>query len=180
MAHMYFIAVVLPSSLNEKILVFKNYMKQQFSCLVALNAPAHITLIPPFWMEEDKEEHLIADLAHLSERRTFILRSNNFSAFKPRTIFIALHGSEELNELKSTADHYFIERKEYKMKIDTRPFHPHITIATRDLTKKDFHIAWPHFEQKKFSEEWIAEGISLLRHNKKNWDVIYTSQFKKI
>ena len=65
-----------------------------------------------------------------------------------------------------------------KLKIDTRPFHPHITIATRDLHKKDFHDAWPMFEKEKFNAEWEANGLSLLRHNRTNWDVIHTCNFK--
>jgi 2'-5' RNA ligase len=180
MAQMYFIAVVLPPSLNEKILHFKNYMREQFNCLVALKSPAHITLVPPFWMEEKMEELLISEIDSISQRESFIMQTNNFSAFKPRTIFIALEANKELDQLKKDSDDHFIARKEFKIKIDDRPFHPHITIATRDLTKKDFHLAWPHFEKKVFEEVWMADGISLLRHNKKNWDVIHTSQFKKI
>lgn len=177
---MYFIALVLPPELNEKVLGFKNYMREHFHCKVALKSPAHITLVPPFWMEAEQEEQLIADLDRFSIQEPFTLRSNDFSAFKPRTIFVALHPSAALEQLKKSCDDFFASREIYKMKIDTRPFHPHITVATRDLTKKDFHVAWPHFKQKTFSAEWQAEGISLLKHNKKNWDVIHTSQFKKI
>jgi 2'-5' RNA ligase len=74
-------------------------------------------------------------------------------------------------------DDFFRLNSFYKIKIDTRPFHPHITIATRDLFKKSFCEAWPVFEKESFKEEWQVNGLSVLRHNKKNWDVIYTSQF---
>jgi len=180
MAQMYFIAVVLPPTLNEKILHFKNYMKEHFNCAVAMKSPAHITLVPPFWMEEEMEKLLLTDINSLCQRESFMLTTSNFSAFKPRTIFIALQPNGELDDLKKNSDDHFAARKEYKMKVDTRPFYPHITIATRDLTKKNFQLAWPHFEKQVFEEEWIADGISLLRHNKKKWDVIHTSQFKKI
>ena len=33
------------------------------------------------------------------------------------------------------------------------------------------------FEAKEFKENWEATGISVLRHNKKNWDVIFTANF---
>ena len=82
-----------------------------------------------------------------------------------------------LESLKETVDMFFKEGRPYKIKIDSRPFHPHITIATRDLFKKTFYEAWPIFEKEKFEEEWLAESLSVLRHNKKNWDVIQTSQF---
>ena len=63
------------------------------------------------------------------------------------------------------------------MKIESRHFHPHITIATRDLHKKTFYEAWQLFETKEFTEEWMATGMSVLRHNKSNWNVIHTSGF---
>jgi 2'-5' RNA ligase len=178
---MYFIAFVLPGSLNEKVLKYKQMMLDKYNCKVALKSPAHITLVPPFWMEENKLQQLISDISSLSKRfRSFNITTNNFSAFKPRTIFIAVAPNEQLDEVKKAVDVLFKDNSFYDLKIETRPFHPHITIATRDLFKKSFYEIWPWFAEEKFAEEWAAEGISILRHNKKNWDVIYTSQFEKI
>jgi 2'-5' RNA ligase len=178
---MYFIALVLPPSLNEKILSYKNFMLEKFSCKVGLKSPAHITLIPPFWLEEEKEEQLLSDVESLSRGISpFPIATDNFSAFKPRTIFIDVKQSKELSQAKTITDNFFKKKEDAKIKIDHRPFHPHITIATRDLHKKAFQEAWPVFENKKFEEEWVATGISVLRHNKKNWDVIQTSQFKDL
>jgi 2'-5' RNA ligase len=178
---MYFIAIVLPAHLNEKVLKYKNMMLEKFNCKVGLKSPAHITLVPPFWMEEEKEESLISDLENLSSQiAPFLVTTNNFSAFKPRTIFIQPVLTEELNKAKQAVDVVFRNNPLYNIKIETRPFHPHITIATRDLYKKSFHEIWPWFAEKEFKEEWMVEGISILKHNKKNWDVVYTSQFKNI
>jgi 2'-5' RNA ligase len=175
---MYFIALVLPQHLNEKVMKYKNMMLEKYNCKVGLKSPAHITLVPPFWMEHEKEESLIADIIFLSQdQHPFRISTNNFSAFEPRTIFIEPAPSEELNKVKKRADDFFDNNVFYNLKIDHRPFHPHITIATRDLYKKDFHEIWPWFAEEKFIEEWTVEGISILRHNKKNWDVILTSQF---
>lgn len=177
---MYFIALVLPQHLNEKVLAYKTMMLERYKCKVGLKSPAHITLVPPFWMEEEKEQSLVNDINAVSSQfHPFTIATNNFSAFRPRTIFIATHPNDQLNELKKTLDRFFKNNPLYPVKAETRPFHPHITIATRDLFKKSFYEIWPWFEGKSFSEEWIAEGISVLRHNKKNWDVVHTSQFSK-
>lgn len=178
---MYFIAIVLPQLLNEKVLRYKEMMLEKYNCKVGLKSPAHITLVPPFWMEDEKEQQLISDIEKLSnELRPFSISTNNFSSFKPRTIFIEPILTDELNEVKEITDNFFRNNSFYNIKIDTRPFHPHITIATRDLFKKSFYEIWPWFAEKKFLEKWTAEGISILRHDKKNWDVIYTSQFKTL
>jgi 2'-5' RNA ligase len=175
---MYFIALVLPPHLNEKVLKLKEMMLEKYKCKVALKSPAHITLVPPFWMDELKEEDLLKDVDGICSRlNSFELGTKDFSAFKPKTIFIALAPNEMLNEVKKATDDFFINNTQYAIKAGERPFHPHITIATRDLFKKDFHEIWPWFAEKKFGETWRAEGISVLRHNKKNWDVIHTSQF---
>lgn len=174
---MYFIALVLPHPLNEKILKYKQMMLDRFNCKVGLKSPAHITLVPPFWMEDEKEEQLIADINLLSNQlHPFSIATNNFSAFRPKTIFIALAPSEQLNEVKKATGDLFKNNSFYNIKIDARPFHPHITIATRDLFKKSFDEIWPWFAEKNFLEEWTAEGISILKHNKQNWEIIHTSQ----
>lgn len=178
---MYFIALVLPLHLNEKILKYKNMMLEKFHCKVGLKSPAHITLIPPFWMEEEKEQRLIADIEALSQCFHFFpIQTKNFSAFQPRTIFVAVAPNDLLNEIKKATDEFFRNNSYYPIKVETSAFHPHITIATRDLYKKNFFEICPWFAEQKFSEQWIAEGISLLRHNKKNWDVIFTSQFQSV
>ena len=178
---MYFIAIVLPHELNEKVLKYKNLMLEKYNCKVGLKSPAHITLVPPFWMEEQKEQQLTADINSLSSQLTpFAISTNNFSAFKPKTIFISPSPNDQLNAVKKATDDFFGNNSLYNIKTDSRPFHPHITIATRDLYKKSFHEIWPWFTEQKFVEQWTVEGISILRHNKKNWDVIYTSQFKTL
>ena len=88
---MYFVAIVLPQHLNEKVLRYKQMMFDKYNCKVGLKSPAHITLVPPFWMEDKKEQQLISDIDSLSNHlHPFHISTNNFSAFKPRTIFIAV------------------------------------------------------------------------------------------
>ena len=177
---MYFVALVLPVELDKKVLKYKQYMFEKYKCSVGLKSPAHITLVPPFWMEPEKEEQLLRDIGRFNQLHSFPVQTDNFSAFKPRTIFIALSPNDLLNNLKSAVNDFFKGNEQYKIKTDDRPFHPHITIATRDLHKKDFAEAWPYFSERKFEEQWTVNGISVLRHNKKNWDVIFTSQFQNL
>ena len=174
---MYFVAVVLPEEFDTKILTYKKWMAEKYGCKVGLKSPAHITIVPPFYTEPAKEEQLKSDIQTVSSSiATFTIRTNNFSAFKPRTLFIAVEENEQLKLLKKTSDNLF-RNTDFKIKIENRPFHPHITIATRDLYKKDFADAWPQFEEKLFKEEFDAKGLSLLKHNSRTWDVVYTSTF---
>src|SRR5215471_6509497 len=102
MAKMYFMAVVAPDEINEDVLKWKNYMKEHHGCVVALRSPAHITLIPPFWMDESLEEKLISSINQFSEDKAlFEIRLKNFSAFKPRVIFLHVEQNEKLQKLQS-------------------------------------------------------------------------------
>jgi 2'-5' RNA ligase len=128
-------------------------------------------------MPEEKQQELTNDVNHISTNfHPFVITTKNFAAFKPRTIFIDVPLTDELKSLKSAVDTFFSHQ--YALKTDSRPFHPHITIATRDLHKISFYDAWPLFENKIFNEKWMAKDLSILKHNKKNWDVIHTSEFQ--
>jgi 2'-5' RNA ligase len=176
---MYFIAIVLPQQLDEEILHYKKWMYENWGCKVGSKSPAHITIVPPFWMAEEKEHQLIQDIQNISaSTSSFTLSTNNFSAFKPKTLFVAVTHNEQLNNLKKIADNYF-RTTDYNIKTENRPFHPHITIATRDLRKKDFLEAWTQLDNKIFMEEFQAAGLSLLKHNGRTWDIVYTAPFAK-
>ena len=176
---MYFLALVAPTDINQQALKWKMWMKENYKCEVALRSPAHITLIPPFWMKPEMEKELIDATGIFSTvENGFIIHLKDFSFFKPKVIFIDVLKNEALETLKQHVEAYLISTEKFPVKKEERSFHPHITIATRDLYKQAFYEAWEYFKEKKYQAEWLTEGISLLRHNKKNWDVIYTSQFK--
>jgi len=177
--NMYFVAVICPEDINQQVSKWKLWMKEHHSCEVALRSPAHITLMPPFWMEPGLEDELLNSLSGFSaKQQSFEVRLHNFSQFKPRVIFVDVVSNKQLNDLQSALFTYLLSEGRYPLKKEDRTFHPHVTIATRDLYKKSFYEAWDHFKDKKYDAEWTIKSISLLRHNKKNWDVIATSQFQ--
>ena len=177
--NMYFVALVAPQEINIHVLKWKNFFKEHFGCTVALKSPAHITLIPPFWMKDELEADLINSITAFSAgKKRFKITLKDFAAFKPRVIYVDVIKHEVLNELYGSLADFIDAENKYPVKKDDRPFHPHVTLATRDLYKKSFHEAWEIFSTKRFEASWLVNGISLLRHNKKNWDVIFTSQLE--
>jgi 2'-5' RNA ligase len=180
MMNMYFIALVAPEEINSVVLKWKNWFRDQHGCIVALKSPAHITLIPPFRMSEDQEEDLKTNISDLTEAcEKFDIMLCNFSSFKPRVIFVDVIKNEKLETLYQSICEEITNENKFPVKKENRPFHPHVTLATRDLYKKAFYAAWKIFEEKKYEASWTINNISLLRHNKKNWDVIFTSRFLK-
>jgi 2'-5' RNA ligase len=178
---MYFIALVLPEKINDDILKWKLFMKEHFNCVAALRSPTHITLVPPFWMNDDRENKLRDAITQFSQHQVPLeISLKNFAAFKPRVIYADVLSIPQLQTLCSQLFEYLIALDLFPIKKDDRPFHPHVTIATRDLHKKAFQAAWEIFKNKKYEAVAWVEGISLLKHNQKNWDVVFTSQFETI
>ena len=176
--NMYFIALVAPEEINEKLLKWKHFMKDRFGCTAALKSPAHITLVAPFWMQPELELDLQNSIHKFSvQQKSFAVQLHNFSAFKPRVIYVEVVKSTDIDFLQNSFTDYLLLQNNYPINTDNRPFHAHVTIATRDLHKKAFYEAWEIFSRKEYKAEWKIDSISLLRHNKKNWDVIFTSQF---
>lgn len=177
--NMYFIALVAPVEIDQQVVKWKNYFRDRFQCIVALKSPAHITLTPPFWMKEELEADLVDSINEFSKTQgKFEIRLENFSAFKPRVIYVDVFKSHSLTELHHSLNDHLFNQNKFPIKIDDRPFHPHVTLATRDLYKKAFYEAWETFSSKQYKASWNVNGISLLRHNEKNWDVIFTSQLE--
>ena len=177
--NMYFVALVAPAEINQEVLKWKNFFKERYQCIVALKSPAHITLMPPFWMTEELETDLIRSLNEFSTTKSkFQINLKDFGAFKPRVIYVDVVNNESLNELRTSLEDFMLSQDRYPVKKEDRPFHPHVTLAARDLYKKAFYEAWETFAIKKYNATWPVNGISLLRHNKKNWDVIFTSQLE--
>src|SRR5574339_451119 len=85
--NMYFIAIVVPEEINQQILKWKNYFKENFECTVALKSPAHITIIPPFWMNEELENDLVPSIRECSTTENkFEITLKDFSAFKQKVL----------------------------------------------------------------------------------------------
>jgi len=180
MASMYFIAIVAPGYINHDVLKWKLIMKERYGCEVALRSPAHITLIPPFWMEDALENNLkLATDDYTGKRACFEIELKNFGCFKPRVIYADVVPTGALRGFQTELVDFLVGKALFPIRKDDHSFHPHITIATRDLRKKSFYEAWAIFEKKEYNVRWTACGVSLLKHDQKNWAVIYTSQLKE-
>ena len=171
--NMYFVAIVCPEQINEKVEHFKQWMKDRFGCVVAMKSPAHITLIPPFWLAQERENELMNTILSFNvEHGLQKIELEGFSHFRKNVLYIQVKKNTWLSELKSLTEKHFMERTGDVIKKDDRPFHPHITIANRDMKPAHFEKAWEHFSSKEFSEAFDMNSISLLKLIQAKWNVI--------
>lgn len=175
---MYYIALLAPHEINERVLEWKHFMRDHYQCQAALRSPAHITLIPPFWMATALQPQLQDAICSFSSSQAgFTVELSNFGSFRPRVIFVNVILSEALLSLSENLEQHLQAREIFPIKQSTRPFHPHVTIATRDLQRKDYQSAFEHFKNKKYSAAFEANGVSLMKHNGTSWDAEYKAFF---
>jgi len=169
----YFIALIPPSPIYDDALAMKNHFKEQYNSKASLNSPPHITLHMPFRWKEQKETELIEGFkAFVKNFNPVKVCLDNFDAFPPKVIFINVVKSELLDHLQKSIQRFC--KKElnlFNANYREQPFHPHVTLAFRDLKKPNFLKAWAEFRNKEYKAEFIADKIALLKHNGKIWEV---------
>lgn len=150
----------------------KQWVFKEVGSKGALRSPAHITLLMPFKWKQAKETLLFYSLETLaSSIAKFNIKLTRFNSFEPRVIYVDVEQSTHLTLIKDQV--MKMARQELKLEFlkDLRGFHPHITIAFRDLKKPQFYTLWEQLKGKPFESEFEATSIALLTHNGKNWDV---------
>jgi len=163
----YFIAIIPPEPIAGEIHKIKEYVRDRYQSKGSLNSPTHITLHMPF--EWEKEERLVDTLREI-EFTPFEIQLSDFGCFEPRVIFVNVKMSEALHSLQAKV----VSTCRQKLNIlnaqyRDRPFHPHVTIAFRDLKKTMFQTAWSEFENRKYSATFECRRLSLLKHDGKIW-----------
>ena len=170
----YFVAIIPPAPVFEEAADLRSYFKEKYNSKAALNSPPHITLHMPFLWREDKEKKLISKLGEFASQCDPVkICLDNFSCFSPRVIFINVTESDALHQLQKNL-HRFCKRELdiFNANYKERPYHPHLTLAFRDLRKLQFQLAWQEFSGREYKAEFMADKIALLKHNGKSWDVL--------
>lgn len=173
MLQKYFIAIVPPEPLLSEIRGIKQSIFENYQTKGALQSPAHITLHMPFSFEEEKENKLISCLESFQFDTQFQITLANYSCFEPRVVFMNVMEQPKLFDLQKQLVMYV---KRYLMLFnqfdDLRGFHPHITVAFRDLKKAVFYKVWEEYRAKSYQAEFTCNYFSLLKHQKDHWTVL--------
>ena len=176
---LYFIALIPSEPLKSEVTSIKKGIEQNYQSKASLKSPPHITLHMPFQWKSKKFEVIEQTLLELaSKTQPFTVELDNFSAFPPKVIYIDVQGNESLDALKKAMAEASLQTWKLFDRVETRPFHPHMTVAFRDLKKVEFYKAWELYKDKSFKKQFIADGFTLLKHNGKFWEEFMNFKFK--
>ena len=167
---LYFIAIIPPLQLKEELMELKRQFGSKYNCKASLNSPPHITLHMPFRYSEKKEEHLIDVLKQSIQLSSFDVELKGFGAFPPRVIYIQTALTDPIQRVFEQVKKTMRGLNIFNAGYQDRGFHPHLTIAFRDLKKSIFPVAWKEYEQTSFDTSFKVEEVMLLKHNGSNWE----------
>lgn len=168
-----FVALLPPQPIQDQVKAMQQEVADRYGSRAALRSPPHITLQPPFeWPSTELFGISEALTAFASQHRPLTLTLSGFRAFAPRVIFVDVVRSPDLLNLHSALLAH-IEQALGVVDVigKRRPFAPHMTIGFRDLTRHNFRLAWPEFQLRPFYAEFLADSLTLLRHNGQRWNV---------
>ena len=170
---LYFVAIVPPSPIYEEAFEQKLYFKTKYNSKASLNSPPHITLHMPFKWVEKNEDEIVSHLTTFArDNASVVVKLNGFSSFPPRVIFINVEISAELERLQKNLARYFKRQLNlFNANYKELPFHPHLTLAFRDLKKPNFQKAWEEFVSKNYQATFLADKIVLLKHSGAVWEI---------
>lgn len=172
MLQKYFIAIVPPEPVLSSIQEVKQRIFDEYGTKGALRSPGHITLHMPFSWEEEKEEKLIAELSAFKYHHSFNIQLKGYDCFEPRVVFINVLENAPLATLQqSLVKHVKQKLQLFNQSDDRRGFHPHVTVAFRDLKKPVFYKLWERYQNESFEAEFESSSLCLLKHNNQRWDV---------
>lgn len=176
---LYLIALVPGGNLREEVRKLKLEMSRRFNASHALKVPAHITLQMPFRRDESFESNLTGELNRFaSARPSFNVEVNGFDSFPPRVIFLNVVNPAPVEELHAKLNDHLKNNLNFTHQELNDEIHPHITIATRDLSKKMYRKAWPEFQNRSFEASFMADRLYLLKHNDKHWELFREFPFQ--
>ncbi|HET9053585.1 MAG TPA: 2'-5' RNA ligase family protein [Cyclobacteriaceae bacterium] len=177
----YFLAIVPPEPVYGEAQALKQHFKDRYNSKAALNSPPHITLHMPFTWRTHREAELMARLGYFAgTQNTLKIKLNNFSAFEPRVIFIDILKNERLELLQKQLKRFCkIELNLFNADYKELAFHPHITLAFRDLKKTAFYKAREEFKNRRFEATFAADSMVLLKHDGKMWKTFKTCYFSQ-
>ena len=176
------IAIVPPDPMFSFVRMQQHFIAETWGCRQSLRSPPHITLVPPFSLSPAFTELLINTLIETGANNySFKLASSGFDAFPPRVVFVKPNLPKELMTLYShLKDSIGPLIPGTGGNDQDRDFHPHITIAYRDIKPEQFRKIWNYYRNIKIKLSVDVDRFCLLENIQGQWFVNREFMLKSI
>jgi len=167
--NLYFIAIIPENKVSNDISKEKESFSNTYHSKYALKTMPHITIIPPFKCSHLIIEQVIKRLSNINYKNSsFDIHLKDYKHFNESVIFIDVIRNNIIDELVQQLK----DSLKNLIKISSGRYHPHITIAFRDLSQSIFEEAWKKYRNKKYTASFPVNNIYLLKHIDQKWQIL--------
>ena len=173
MKSLYLIAILPPPEVAQRIDDIRKECSEKYQVFKALKPPVHITLYKPVWIDSDRETLLIESMRSVrTQNRAFTVQIENFARFDKRVLYLKALTNPEIVVLQHQIAGVFRDQGFDKDAKTEQHYHPHFTLAYRDVTPEKFDEMWKEYQNRTFSENFAVDQFSILKHDGKKWQVL--------
>ncbi|SHM56593.1 2'-5' RNA ligase [Cyclobacterium lianum] len=166
----YFIAIVPPEPVKEKITEIKAQVKAEFGVKYALRSPPHITLKMPFVFPEKKEANLEKKLgSFFSQETPFSLSLSGIGKFGERVIYLRVRYPPDLLLMQQRLVRFGKRNLGQKIELSDLNYTPHLTLAFKDIRKPDFVPLMNFLKSRVSRYDLEVTQVSLLKKTNSIW-----------
>jgi 2'-5' RNA ligase len=168
----FFIALLPPAPVQAYATDVIRELSDRYRSRTA-KAPPHITLQPPFLWRLESVTDLETCLSAFAQSQPAIpITLSGFGAFAPRVLYINVLKSSELLSVQANL---MAQLEETLGIVDSqskrRSFSPHMTVASRNLTRQTFQQAWTDLQPRPVQFEFVSDRLTLLLHDGQCWQI---------
>ncbi|MET4104975.1 2'-5' RNA ligase family protein [Hymenobacter sp. UYP22] len=165
---LYLVALLLPEQVSQQVWALKQEVHQLTGSRNAIRLPPHITLIPPLRQPPEFAAQVTRLLASFAAaHHACRVQLQDFRWFQQRTLYVAVTEATELHELHGAL--YQQCQQQLPVPQPTRPFVPHVTLATRDLPPAQVPALRAVFEERRLHAPAVLQQLVLFRHDGRVW-----------
>lgn len=170
----HFIGVLAPEDITLTLEDCRRYMKERYGCKSGYATPIHVTLVPPFHLDEkystkDLMSAIENEVGPQAENLKFTAHVDNFDHFGERTIFAKVLRDEKWTKLRDIVLGAVLKAAPGCTKKDQRPFTPHLTVANRDIPPDAVMDAVKVMNEMELVEDFDADNITIFERRDGRW-----------
>jgi 2'-5' RNA ligase len=171
----HFIGVLVPDELTTILQECRGWMNAHYGCRSGYGTPVHITLVPPFCLNEqfshDDVRRAVQDAVRSwsEDHSPFNCMVDGFGSFSGRTLFAYVKPSPEWEQLRDAVSGALLKQCPGTIRKDTRPFTPHLTVANRDIPAGAEVSALTHFAELNLKETFQVNNVTVFVRRNGKW-----------
>lgn len=166
---LYFWSLIPEEPELSQLQELKESTAKEYNSYKSLNSPPHITVLPPKHLTLAKRETINEGLEKVCNSwKPFEIELQGYGRFGTTVLFLNVILSQQLDKFYSDCKAIY---DEHALKITHPNYHPHVTLAFKDLEPEQFKRAWDKLKDETYRLRFPAKHLYCLHHNGEKWEI---------